>query len=74
MVLAVGDDNQAYIFGFSNNPQDEIGSEEDAHGAVLRASQNDLRDLITAREIEDGFGRIVAFDCPCLDMQVLGEI
>lgn len=74
MVLTLGDDNHANVFGFSNDLQNQIFAQEAAPRVMFRTAEKDLRDLIATCKIDDRVRGVVAFQSPCLDVKISSEV
>jgi hypothetical protein len=72
--LSFGNNDHPNIFRLANDSQNEISSEQPAPGAMIAATEEDLRNLISARKIDDPFRGVIALQDSRLDMEVSREI
>lgn len=72
--LTFSDDDHANVFRRANDSQNQIGAQQTAPGVIFGPAYEYLRDLIATRKIDDRFCRVIAFQDPCFDMKVSGEV
>jgi hypothetical protein len=75
LAAPLSDNCHTSILRFANDPQDQVSAQQTAHKAAFSGPSDEyLRDLIPTCKIHDGRGRIIAFQSPCLDVQISCKI
>ena len=72
---AFGDNDHPNISRLANDAQHQVGTEQPAQEApLLGPTHQYLRHFIAMSKIDDGLGRIMAFQDPALDVKISGEV